>query len=240
MLNEAGARRSIANYEGKIRASPTITPRNKEFLLEFKRKCSIDPAIGANRLRQIICHSYCIGELFGQLHFDKAVRQDVDIILERIDSIYKSNWTKSDKRKIMKKMFKVLFGDGEVYPHAVRAVKTGLGKDFIKAKESEAKDNVLTLDEIDRMVEGVTDIRYKSMVKFLFEAGPRIGELLSMRIKDVVFDEGEGFADVTLSGKTGMRQITIYVLVPLLRDLVESHPNKSPDTPLWYSVYLVF
>ncbi len=84
MVNEDAVKRQIANYVRKIEASHKITPRNKEFLIEFKRKCSIDPDIGVSRLRQLICHSYCIGELFGPLDFVKATRQDIDIILSSL------------------------------------------------------------------------------------------------------------------------------------------------------------
>ena len=75
----------------------------------------------------------------------------------------------------------------------------------------------------------------KNYITFLYESGCRVGELLSLQIKHVVFEEFG--AIVTLNGKTGMRKIMVVSSVPHLSTWIENHPFKNnPESPLWISI----
>jgi hypothetical protein len=66
----------------------------------------------------------------------------------------------------------------------------------------------------------------------LYESGGRIGEVGSMRIKDVEFMKD--YAAVRLVGKTGTRRVPIVAAVPYLQLWLEHHPDKNnPNAPLW-------
>jgi ribosomal protein L40E len=70
------------------------------------------------------------------------------------------------------------------------------------------------------------------LVSFLFESGCRAGELLSIQLKNLTFDEFGCL--VTLTGKTGMRKIRVVASVPQLSLWLENHPSKGDkEAPLW-------
>jgi integrase len=69
----------------------------------------------------------------------------------------------------------------------------------------------------------------------LYESGCRIGEILTLRIKNVLFDENG--AVLLVDGKTGQRRVRIIASVPLLSIWLNNHPfRENPDSPLWIVV----
>lgn len=94
-------------------------------------------------------------------------------------------------------------------------------------------EEILTLEEIKRMVEIATNFRDKALLFTLYETGARKGELLKLRVKHVTFDKNGAL--ITLpKGKTVPRQIRIIQSVPELRNWLNVHPAKdNPESPLW-------
>lgn len=79
-------------------------------------------------------------------------------------------------------------------------------------------------------------IRDKALVSLLYESGFRIGELLSLMIKNIEFDE-YGARVLIPEGKTDMRKIRLVSSIPYLANWVENHPLKNdPESPLWVGV----
>ncbi len=74
------------------------------------------------------------------------------------------------------------------------------------------------------MVENCTCIRDKAMVMTLFESGLRVGELLTMQIKNVRFEQQGAYLSVT--GKTGDKVVFVYLSAPLLSQWVSQHPTE--------------
>jgi predicted amidophosphoribosyltransferase len=66
----------------------------------------------------------------------------------------------------------------------------------------------------------------------LYESGCRIGELLTLKIKNVSFDDYG--AILIVSGKTGSRRVRIISSAPALASWIENHPFKNnPEAFLW-------
>jgi len=64
------------------------------------------------------------------------------------------------------------------------------------------------------------------------EAGTRPGEILSLSIKHVIFDEYG--AIIKVDGKTGPRPIRLVKSTPNLSSWINVHPMRdNPDAPLW-------
>ena len=84
------------------------------------------------------------------------------------------------------------------------------------------------------MVECATNLRDKALILVLYEPGCRIGEILSLRIRNVQSDEYG--AVLIVSGKTGDRRVSIISSSPKLSLWIENHPLKEDlDAPLWVS-----
>ncbi len=103
----------------------------------------------------------------------------------------------------------------------------------IRIKETEPKIEPITPEEFVKMYEAADNDQMRALISVMYEAGPRSGELLTCRIKDVVvFDD---YAEVHVTGKTGQGTL---ILVRSRADLVkhlQSHPLRNdPDAPLWY------
>ena len=157
--------------------------------------------------------------------FDKANKEDIEKVVKIINEKDYSDWTKRDYKVAIKKFYKWLNG-GEEFPKTVRWIK--LNSSFKKT----LPQDLLTEDEIKRMIQYSSSLRNKAFVMTLYETGCRIGEMLSLRVKNVQFEKQSTVLNVT--GKTGDRRVLVIMATPYLRDWLNNHPeSKNPDSPLW-------
>lgn len=71
------------------------------------------------------------------------------------------------------------------------------------------------------------------MIALLWDIGARIGEVGTLRIKDLVFDD-IGLI-VHLNGKTGPRRVRAVWSIEYLNEWLEEHPERdNPNVPLWF------
>ena len=105
----------------------------------------------------------------------------------------------------------------------------------VRFRETEPKIEPITEEEFAKLYEVANDFQTRAILSILYEAGPRSGELLTCRLKDVTIHENH--AELRVTGKTGQG---ILILVKSRADLLnhlESHPLKdNPEAPLWYFV----
>jgi Site-specific recombinase XerD len=101
-----------------------------------------------------------------------------------------------------------------------------------KAKGKVPSD-MLTKDEILKMIDATNEPRDKAMIAVLAESGCRIGELLSCRVKDIERTR-DGVSITFPGGKTGSRTVFISYMAGHLFRWLEVHPDKhNPEAPLW-------
>lgn len=100
-------------------------------------------------------------------------------------------------------------------------------------KKRKLPGDILTEEEILRLIKFAKYARNKALISLLYESGCRIGELLNLRIKDISFDDYG--AVIIVNGKTGMRRIRLINSIPLLAQYMEEHKfNDDLDAPLFY------
>jgi hypothetical protein len=88
---------------------------------------------------------------------------------------------------------------------------------------------------VKRLVESASHPRDKGLILVLYESGCRPGEILTLRIKHVQFDEYG--AVLIVNGKTGHRRVRIIASAPALATWMDNHPHKNnPESPLWVSI----
>jgi len=150
-----------------------------------------------------------------------------DITKEDLDGFIKymfDKGLKSETRRTrwfaVKKFFEWLGNDIAInYKHGIRSERPPL-------------PDILTEDEIERLVNACNTIRDRAMVGVLYESGMRVGELVTLKIKDVEFDNYGGI--LILNGKTGSRRIRIINSTPLLQNWIKNHPLKNdPESWIW-------
>jgi site-specific recombinase XerD len=195
--------------------------KNIEQILEFLRNKEIIGIGVVQRLKYI----YSIKTLLRIINknFDQFTERDLENFILGMGK-YKPK-TKHIRWYCVKKFFEFI-GKKDLYNNL---------KPSFKKKGMKLPEELLTEEEVKRMVEGAYNIRDKALIAVLFESGCRIGELLSRKIKHVVFDEYG--AVLIVDGKTGMRRIRLVNSVPLLANWIANHPRKNePECFLWINM----
>jgi integrase len=94
------------------------------------------------------------------------------------------------------------------------------------------KSKLLTPEQVKLLIKKARNLQHRLIFEILFETGCRKGELLSLQIKSVQFDQYG--AILTLMGKTGARRRRVYSAVPDLRAYLNNHPQRdNGEAPLF-------
>lgn len=101
-------------------------------------------------------------------------------------------------------------------------------------KKSQLPKNLLNVEDIEKLLNACHTLRDKALIAFLFESGVRKGELFSIRIENVVFDENGAVVTIP-TGKTGARRIRVVFSASFLRQYIENHPCTDTESPLFCS-----
>ncbi|MEW6063253.1 MAG: site-specific integrase [Nanoarchaeota archaeon] len=214
----------LKNTVKKIENS-AISAANKKIILKFKDNC-ITNGLGSARIEKYIQTLYSLA-LMLKKDFEKAKKQDIIKLVSLIEKNNKwSDWTKHDYKLTIRKFFTWL-RNSETPPEEVSWIK-------LKVKNGNHKlpEELLTEEEVKRLIESAKDLRNKALIACLYESGCRIGEILALKLKNIQFkDLG---AQIIVEGKTGMRRVLLISSVPYLSAWVNEHPDKNnPNAPLW-------
>lgn len=164
-----------------------------------------------------------------KIEFKKAEKEDLQDAMAKLQIQNYSPETKRMVRTAVKSFYKHLLGDDEIYPRLVSWIKTG-GNTTKKM----LPEDLLSEDEIFRMIENTDSLRNKAILALLYDTGIRCGELLSIRVKDVDLSSEPGH--VTVSGKTGMRQIPILFSAPYMASYLSTVKKKQPNDSIWKAI----
>jgi len=210
-----------------------ISNKNKEYILKFDRACNLEGLSISRRIR-IIGTLILFSKLLNK-DFNKTSKEDLKDVVLKIDS--RQEWsiaTKHTHKSILKKFYKWLaFGDEyksiQGYPENISWLRASISsKDQPRVNASD----IITEDEIEKLVQAAEHPRDKAFVSMLYELGARIGEIGSLRIKNISRDKYSFIVD--LDGKTGHRTPRIVISDPHLSSWLNMHPFKTnPNAPLW-------
>ncbi len=213
-----------------------LSAKNFELLLDYDTAMVGDVLSKATRTK----HLQTIITMSGILDKDwtDCTKDDINGLVYKIMQTYadgKGQETHStyDMKKVIKLFFRwVKTGDrrkklNEPEVLEIRGVRQG------KVKDSIVREDLITEDDLKKLLLACQgNVRDRALIHVHYEAGTRAGELLSLRIRDVKFDEYGAIISVT--GKTGDRPIRLVESVPNLSVYLNTHPYKDKgDSPLW-------
>lgn len=205
----------------------SISKENKDIILEFQDYAFAE-GLTKTRILKYLNMLRKLGEWLA-IPFTRAKKENIMELVRYIENQNYSEWTKHDYKVVLKKFFKWLRGDQE-YPEEVKWIKTTIKKNNHKIPEE-----LLTPQDVEKLINAADHPRDKALVSVLYESGCRIGEILTLRIKHISFDEYG--AKIVVNGKTGMRRIRIISSVPHLATWIENHPLRDkPDAPVWVGI----
>lgn len=201
-----------------------ISEMNQRLILNFVNYC-FSEGIGENRALKYLSVLKIISRSIN-LDLDKATEADIRAYVGSIERSSLSEWTKHDYKVSLKKFYRWLNG-GEEHP-ATKWIKT-----TIKKRDRKLPDDMLTQDEVQRIIDAAINKRDKAIIALLWDIGARIGEIGNLRIKDVKYDD-IGIS-ILVTGKTGQRRVRAVWSVDYLKDWIKDHPSQNnPEAPMWF------
>ena len=160
-------------------------------------------------------------------------KDDIENIVVRIMEKYsdngKENSVTSDYKRFLKIWYRFIKFGSRSYKKVGDPIET---RDIV-TKKVETKVERLQLispQEKKELVDACVTLRDKALIDTHYEAGTRIGEILSLQIKHVkIVRFGKSvYYDLAVDGKTGARVITVKgTLYETLGQWLESHPEKT-------------
>lgn len=115
----------------------------------------------------------------------------------------------------------------EDYPENVKWIK------LQNHKKRKLPEDILTPYEIKAMMDAADNSRDRALVSVIYDSGCRLGEILSIKQKDVTMDQYG--ARIVVHGKTGDRPVRLILSTPDLIRLLNEHPDKGADKPLFFN-----
>lgn len=209
----------------------TVSERNKQLIKEYLQE-KVAQGVSKNRQIIIIHNLMRIARLTGK-DLDKLERKDVTEILTKMERSSFSEWTKATTKNVMKNFYRCLYGLGknDTLPDIVRNVE------IRQPRNKLTKKDLLTPEEVQKMIEVTPNLMTKAMISLLYESGMRPGELLCLRINSVEFGRHCVMINVSegkMDRKSLPRKIPIFESYDLLRTWINQHPlRNNPDSLLW-------
>ncbi|MEM4883802.1 MAG: tyrosine-type recombinase/integrase [Nitrososphaerota archaeon] len=159
--------------------------------------------------------------------FNEVSREDLERFFVWLAERYEIS--RVDNIKIcIKRFYRWFLGKDEKYPEIVSWIKKTNHKNNLHPS------NLLTEDEFRKMLTCCESFRDRAILMILWETGVRVGELASLKVKDVEM-RGD-MALISVSGKTGVRKLPVILAFPDLMMWLRNHPNPKPDNPLFVRV----
>lgn len=185
----------------------------------------------AKMREQTIVNHYCVLTQFGKWCKIPFTELTENNMLDYSDWLDEQTFTynyKTDKPHKIKK-----YSDGTKYTKqaTVKTFLRPINKDATAAiaiKPSHNKklpEDLLTKEDIEALLECSPTARDRALISFLYESGARKGEMFSIKLKNVQFDEN-GTVITIPEGKTGARRIRLVFATSYLREWLDVHPCK--------------
>jgi site-specific recombinase XerD/ribosomal protein L40E len=210
----------------KVNTNQKVSNKNKKLILEFQNYC-FSKGLSKARVIKYANTLFTLAKILKK-DFDKANEKDIRRVVAEIEQSNYSAWTKKDFKVALKIFYRWLRKCKEdEYPEEVSWLKTTISKKDLKLPES-----LLTEEDIKALVNSALSTRDKALIFVLYESGARIGEICSLRIKDVSFDSYGSI--LIVKGKTGARRVRLIASDSYLRRWIDEHPLRdNPEAPLW-------
>ncbi len=223
-MEDAGTLKSVSD---RVLSDPSLSRKNAQHI---ENHVAFLQSKGSH-IRTVIKYFYHLRRFYRLLKnpkkdFKELTKEDMQYAMAKLETSDYSPETKRNVKACIKGFWKHLKGDDEFYPAEVRWLKTTQDK-----KHRKLPTDLLSEEEIRRMIEAAKTPRNKAFIAMLYDSGGRIGELLNMTKKSVNLDSYP--AHILLDGKTGPRQIPIMFSGPYIGNYMNTIKEKPLDDALW-------
>lgn len=202
-----------------------VSKENRELILKY---CNTWLAKGVTRAR-VVKIVYCLRRLSNWFKkpFSTASKDELIVLVGEVEKQGLAESTRYDIKIVLKTFFRWLKGSDDQYPPEVAWLKPKM-----RHRNHRLPEEMLSEEEVLKMAQVASTARDKAIVLVLYETGCRIGELLSLKIKNVQFDQYGAILRVT--GKTGDRRVRIVSSAPALAAWLDVYEGRNdPEAVLW-------
>lgn len=223
----------IHNYKGRLERTlckikkSSISDKNKKLILGFRDNCFTE-GLSLPKIERYLFDLHKLAFMLGE-DMSKATKQDLHKVVAEIEQKNWSPHTKHSFKIMIRKFYRWVEGIDEkgVYPERVKWLHSN-----IKNNQQKLPGDLLSEDEIGKMICNAENPRGKALIAILYESGCRISEIGLLKIKDVSSDEYG--VKIMVAGKTGARRVRLVNSASLLQDWLNKHPdNKNPESYIW-------
>jgi integrase len=163
----------------------------------------------------------------------KLTQRDIDSLVMTIMKTHgkngKDSATSSDNKRFLKVWYRfVKLGSRDV--ELVGDPKETRGIRATNVYRKLSATDMIPREDIKKVIDSCTTLRDKALIDFAYDSGKRIGEVLSIKIKDIQVTKN-GYV-VKTDGKTGVSTVLVLECLPTLAAWLEGHPNND-DPEAW-------
>lgn len=200
-------------------------PQNvKQDIFEFKRTCLME-GLGHGKIYRYLDDLRRIYLWTGK-DYRNWDKRDVENLILYLDGKDYSEWTKHGFKILIRKYFRWLRNTEELPPE-VKWIKLRVNK-----RNNRLPEELLTEEDIRKMISCTESYRNKAFISMLYESGCRVGEIMTIKLKNIAFDDLG--CKISVFGKTGSRRIRLISSVPYLQTWLNQHPDKeNPEAYIW-------
>jgi integrase/ribosomal protein L40E len=224
----------------------TISENNKPRILQYLAHLEDEGLSLARRVTHLVRLTR-IAETLGK-DFDAATEEDMRLLMRNLRT---RKTTRTNSRDSNRELSERSIGD---YQNTVRKfwrwLKAPSGREIdatwnppetawmktVTFEKNVLPGDILRPEEKDKMLEVAHHPRDKAYVETSWDSGARPGEILSLRIRDIEFDE-YGAVMTIRRGKTGDRRVRLIESVPSLATWINNHPFRADsNSPTWVNI----
>ncbi len=215
--------RRLSRTESLIR-SADIAKKEKRYIRDFENQLFAD-GLGMPRVVKYLQSIRALEKLTPCPICEANARQ-ITSLLARIERSSWSSWTKHDYKLALRMYLRFLGRKGLAELVHIKNVHG-----------YKLPEELITPDDIFDLMDAQGRIEDHAFLFVLYESGCRIGELLSLQRKHVVFDSIG--AVLVVDGKTGMRRIRLIESAPVLDEWISCRSFRQEQRifPNTYRAY---
>ena len=220
-------------------AKNELSKSNYELLTSYNDHMIVQTLAKATRSRTLQQLSFSMRNCGIKKDWKKATQKDVEKFCAWANTRYgnsKGGETNSsyDCKKMMRIFLRWVFTgsrdylQGQIEPLPIRTMR------MRRVKDTLVRADLTTREEVDLLLDSTQgNLRNHALISIMTECPIRPGELLSLRIQDVVFS-ANGLSYINVVGKSTARRIFFLNSIPSLSNYMQSHPDRfNREAPLW-------
>ena len=214
--------RTVSGILQRIRANPHTTKYNNEMIAKMLAWAKTNGKSERTVTKYLYCMERFLKMFSRKVDFDKIDKEEMERIMSNLNDSEYGDWIKAMVKTQVKMFWRHFYGNDIQAPPAVAWIYIKKPKNKLEGSQLLSEDDVL------RLVKAATSDRNKSIIAVGYDLGLRIGET-AIKVRDV--NLSEGYIDV--DGKTGKRRAWMTSFsIPYLSSYLNGL-NKKPDDWLW-------